>query len=131
MFKWIRGEYTTSCSADFSDDSVVMFWEYESKSKQNSKLPHLALTILSIVVNTATCERLFSELALIQTLKRNRMTIEKTMKHQVMRQYVREKIAIPRLPPRAISTGTSIETVWRINSLIQKKTIQIFRKKNG
>ncbi|ETL40442.1 hypothetical protein L916_08373 [Phytophthora nicotianae] len=28
MFKWIRGEYTTSRSADFSDDSVVMFWDY-------------------------------------------------------------------------------------------------------
>jgi hypothetical protein len=46
------------------------------KSKRKSKLPELALTILSIAVNTATCERLFSELALILTPRRNRMSIE-------------------------------------------------------
>ncbi|KAL3664105.1 hypothetical protein V7S43_010989 [Phytophthora oleae] len=91
MFDGVQGTYTTSRSGDFNNETVSMFWEYEMNTKNNSKLPLLALTILSIAVNTATCERLFSELALIQTPKRNRMAIEKTMKHQIMRQYVREK----------------------------------------
>lgn len=88
MFKWVQGEYSTSLSTDFKEDLVVTFWEYEKNSKPKSKLPVLALTILSIAVNTATCERLFSELALILTPKRNRMTIKKTMNHHILRQHV-------------------------------------------
>jgi hypothetical protein len=88
MFDWLEGTYTT-LRVDFNEDAVFKFWKYERKSKHSSKLPELALTILSIAVNTATCERLFSELALVLTPKRNRMSIEKTTKHQ-MRQYVRE-----------------------------------------
>ncbi|OWZ07529.1 hypothetical protein PHMEG_00020068 [Phytophthora megakarya] len=99
MFAWIQGTYTTSRSVDFNCDVVSMFWEYEKNTKMNSKLPLLALTILSIAVNTATCERLFSELALIQTPRRNRMAIEKTMKHQIMRQYVRNKNRLERAIP--------------------------------
>ncbi|ETI56999.1 hypothetical protein F443_00643 [Phytophthora nicotianae P1569] len=91
VFDWIEGSYTTSRVIDFSSGLVVKFWQYERKSKPSSKLPLLALTILAIAVNTATCERLFSELALIHTPKRNQMATEKTLKHQVMRQYVREK----------------------------------------
>ncbi|KAK1933796.1 hypothetical protein P3T76_011556 [Phytophthora citrophthora] len=99
MFAWIQGIFTTSRFVDFNCDAVSMFWEYEKNTKMNSKLPLLALTILSIAVNTATCERLFSELALIQTPRRNRMAIEKTMKHQIMRQYVRNKNRLERPIP--------------------------------
>ncbi|POM78766.1 Hypothetical protein PHPALM_3669 [Phytophthora palmivora] len=85
MFAWIEGTFTTSRPSDFNTDVVLKFWEYEKKAKPNSKLPALALTVLAIAVNTATCERLFSELALIHTPKRNKMTVEKPMKHQIMR----------------------------------------------
>jgi hypothetical protein len=91
MFDWLEGTYTTLRCVDFNEDAVFTFWKYEQKSKHRSKLAELALTILSIAVNTVTCERLFSELALILTPKRNRMSIEKTTKHQIMRKYVREK----------------------------------------
>ncbi|POM78256.1 LOW QUALITY PROTEIN: Hypothetical protein PHPALM_4233 [Phytophthora palmivora] len=86
MFAWIEGTFTTSRPSDFNTDV-----EYEKKAKPKSKLPALALTVLAIAVNTATCERLFSELALIHTPKRNKMTVEKPMKHQIMWQYVRKK----------------------------------------
>lgn len=91
MFSWIVGNYTTSRFVDFKEPAVLAFWEFEKKSKKNDKLPLLAITILSIAVNTATCERLFSELSLILTPKRNRTGIEKALKHHVVRQYVREK----------------------------------------
>ncbi|EEY67758.1 uncharacterized protein PITG_23118 [Phytophthora infestans T30-4] len=55
-----------------------------------SKLPDLALVILSIAVNTATCERYFSELALIHTAKRNRMSPDKARKLALVRKKVRE-----------------------------------------
>jgi hypothetical protein len=85
IFDWLEGTYTTLRCVDFNEDAVFTFWKYEQKSKHRSKLAELALTILSIAVNTVTCERLFSELALILTPKRNRMSIEKTTKHQIMR----------------------------------------------
>ncbi|ETN05461.1 hypothetical protein PPTG_14194 [Phytophthora nicotianae INRA-310] len=69
MFDWIQGSYTTSRSAAFSSDAVSTFLEYAKNTKTNRKLPVLALTILSIAVNRATCERLFGELALIRTSK--------------------------------------------------------------
>ncbi|KAG2971253.1 hypothetical protein PC119_g23432 [Phytophthora cactorum] len=91
MFAWIDGTYTSSSTTDFSTELVVKYWEYEKKTKPDSKLPVLVLTILSIAVNTATCERLFSELALIYTPKRNRLGTGKAMKLQILRQHVRAK----------------------------------------
>ncbi|ETN14366.1 hypothetical protein PPTG_07982 [Phytophthora nicotianae INRA-310] len=101
MFTWFKGSYSTSRAVDFKKDSVVTFWEYERDANKDSKLPVLALTSLSVAVNTATCERLFSELALIPTPKRNRMSIRKTAKHQIMRQFVREKNRREKVMPTA------------------------------
>ncbi|ETM02320.1 hypothetical protein L917_01196 [Phytophthora nicotianae] len=55
-----------------------------------SKLPALALALFFIAVNTATCERYFSELVLIHTAKRNRMSPEKARKLALVRKQVRE-----------------------------------------
>ncbi|KAF1776991.1 Ribonuclease H-like domain [Phytophthora cactorum] len=80
------GNYTND-----TEELVVKFWEYDKKTKPDSNLPVLALTILSIAVNSATCERLFSELSLIHTPKRNRLGTDKAMKLQILRQHIREK----------------------------------------
>uniref|UniRef100_K3X228 HAT C-terminal dimerisation domain-containing protein n=1 Tax=Globisporangium ultimum (strain ATCC 200006 / CBS 805.95 / DAOM BR144) TaxID=431595 RepID=K3X228_GLOUD len=65
------------------------------QDRPSCKLPRLALTVLSITVNTATCERLFSELALIHTAIRNRMTSNKARQIQAVRQQSREATGRP------------------------------------
>ncbi|KAG3004521.1 hypothetical protein PC120_g18500 [Phytophthora cactorum] len=113
MFASIEGTYTSSHTTDFSTELVVKFWEYEKKTKPDSKLPVPALTILSIAVNTATCERLFSELALIHTPKRNRLGADKVMKLQILRQHVPEKNrsenVLPSSPNKLLRTIDSCE----------------------
>ncbi|KAF4044508.1 hypothetical protein GN244_ATG03217 [Phytophthora infestans] len=46
---------------------------------------------MSIAVNTATCERLFSELGAIHTAKRNRMDALKALDFQIIAQHVRQQ----------------------------------------
>ncbi|ETN12666.1 hypothetical protein PPTG_08746 [Phytophthora nicotianae INRA-310] len=81
---------------NLSDDTTRLFenlhwyWLCTRTEMRGSKLPTLAVAILSIVVNTATCERYFSELALIHTAKRNRMDPEKARKLALVRKRVRE-----------------------------------------
>ncbi len=65
----------------------------------------LALVILSIVTNTATCERLFSELAQIHTARRNRLEPDKVKKLSIVRQAVRKKNAIE-LQSQKVSVST-------------------------
>jgi hypothetical protein len=57
-------------------------------------LARLALVILSIVTNTATCERLFSELAQIHTARHNRLKPDKVKKLSIVYQAVRKKNVI-------------------------------------
>ncbi|RLN14204.1 hypothetical protein BBJ28_00004771 [Nothophytophthora sp. Chile5] len=73
MRRWIIGELTTA-GADEFPDSVAEFWQYVAEERRESKLLELAIKVLLIAVNTATCERLFSELGMIHTAKRNSMT---------------------------------------------------------
>lgn len=56
--------------------------------------------ILCIVINTATCERLFSELALIHTDRRNRLQPAKTTQISIVRSAVRK---ISNLEDKAIA----------------------------
>ncbi|KAG3077361.1 hypothetical protein PI124_g18921 [Phytophthora idaei] len=98
-------------TTDFSTELVVKFWEYDRKTKPDSKLPVLALTILSIAVNTATCERLFSELSLIHTPKRNRLGTDKAIKLQILRQHVREKNRSEKVLP-----SSSNKLLWTIDA---------------
>ncbi|POM81359.1 Hypothetical protein PHPALM_682 [Phytophthora palmivora] len=59
--------------------------------KKGSLLPRLAIRVLSIAVNTATCERLFSELGMIHTAKRNRMSAIKAIDFHIIAQHVRQR----------------------------------------
>ncbi|KAL4100335.1 hypothetical protein PRIC1_008129 [Phytophthora ramorum] len=56
-------------------------------------LPVLAITVLSVAVNTATCERLFSELGNIHTPIRNRMDGVKASLIESIREHSRRSLA--------------------------------------
>lgn len=101
MSDWFVGAYTSLPLADFKG-SIMKYWTYLQRNKPNNKLPTLALTIRSIAVNTATCERLFSELGRIHSPRRNQTRAEKTLKQQIVRQHVREQNRQER-PARAIA----------------------------
>lgn len=90
MFWWLTGEFTHETIEEF-DGVTEEYWRYVAATNTSSKLPRLAVTILSIAVNTATCERLFSQLRAIHTAKRNRMTSIKSLKSQMVAQHVRER----------------------------------------
>ncbi|KUF87259.1 NPP1 protein [Phytophthora nicotianae] len=77
-----------------------------------SKLAALALALLSIAVNTAACERYFSELVLIHTAKRNRMSPEKARKLALVRKQVREFDAEVG-PSKGANTTRSIDPTQR------------------
>ncbi|ETK92297.1 hypothetical protein L915_04306 [Phytophthora nicotianae] len=86
---WNMGEDSTILlfAGFYLSPQVLALYAY---GNAGSKLPTLAVAILSIVINTATCERYFSELALIHTAKRNRMDPEKARKLALVRKRVRE-----------------------------------------
>ncbi|ETP31536.1 hypothetical protein F442_19569 [Phytophthora nicotianae P10297] len=86
--EWYRVSFVDQALVRFNGD-VGQFWSFAADIKRESKLPKLAAVILSIAVNTATCERYFSELAAIHTAKRNRMNPEKARKFSLVRQAVR------------------------------------------
>eukprot|EP00842_Homolaphlyctis_polyrhiza_P002059 jgi/Hompol1/2854/HPOL_006195-RA len=85
--------YQVKIDEKLSEDPIL-FWKYIRAVFKDSILPFLALAILSVVVNTATCERLFSELALIHTSLRNRLDPEKVKKISMIRQAIRNKNAL-------------------------------------
>jgi hypothetical protein len=85
MGKW------TGISADEFPDDISGFWHSIADDHPRSRLPKLAIAILSIAVNTATCERLFSELGLIHTARRNRMGPEKARSIQIIRKHIRQR----------------------------------------
>ena len=91
IFNWIKGNLTEAKADEF--ESVETFWEF-IKDSGFSAIGKLALIILSIVANTATCERLFSEWSNIQTAKRNRLHPQTTKKLGIVRNAVRKKDAV-------------------------------------
>ncbi|TYZ68430.1 hypothetical protein PybrP1_010997 [[Pythium] brassicae (nom. inval.)] len=65
------------------------FWRYVKGLKRYEKFVELVLAVLSIAVNTAMCEQLFSELVLIHTRTRNRVKATKARNIHVVRKWVR------------------------------------------
>jgi hypothetical protein len=82
------------------------------QDRPSCKLPRLAFTVLSIAVNTATCERLFSELALIHTAIRNRMTSNKAKQIQAVRQQSREATGRPEVQQHVKRIISPVERSW-------------------
>ncbi|KAG4041151.1 hypothetical protein PC123_g23325 [Phytophthora cactorum] len=72
-------------------DSPWEYWEGVALERPKSLLPKLAMRVLSIAVNTATCERLFSGLGLIHTAKRNRMAASKALDFHLVAKHVRQR----------------------------------------
>ncbi|KAF1792678.1 hypothetical protein GQ600_10185 [Phytophthora cactorum] len=60
MFTWMRGTFTRAKPNEIKGGPWE-YWQYMIKEKPNSLLPQLAIAVLSVVVNTATCERRFYE----------------------------------------------------------------------
>eukprot|EP00644_Phytophthora_capsici_P009097 jgi/Phyca11/101772/e_gw1.6.830.1 len=73
MLAWMKGRFTRTKPSEFPNAP----WEYWE--------------ILSIAVNTATCERLFSELGVIHTAKRNRMAPSKALDYHIIAKHVRNR----------------------------------------
>ncbi|POM81725.1 Hypothetical protein PHPALM_263 [Phytophthora palmivora] len=90
MLSWMKGRFTRTKSPEFVDCQWE-YWEYDMNERPNSLLPRLAMRVLSIAVNTATCERLFSELGMINTAKRNRMSAIKALDFHIIAQHVRQR----------------------------------------
>ncbi|ETP11814.1 hypothetical protein F441_12707, partial [Phytophthora nicotianae CJ01A1] len=88
LHAWYRGMFVDR-SLVRCNGSVGQYWSFAGDVRPNSKLPKLAAVILSIAVNTATCERYFSELAAIHTTLRNRMAAEKARKFPLICQAIR------------------------------------------
>eukprot|EP00644_Phytophthora_capsici_P015189 jgi/Phyca11/128309/e_gw1.75.29.1 len=89
IMKWIKNELTSSHVSEFDYD-IVEFWQSVQSKYPSSLLPKLAIRLLSVAVNTATTERLFSELGMIQTARRNKMTSAKAQDTQRIQQHMRE-----------------------------------------
>ncbi|CAM6071397.1 unnamed protein product [Sphagnum tenellum] len=60
--------------------SPLQFWDFVKFAFKGSCLARLALVTLSIITNTTTYERLFSELAQIHTARRNHLKPNKVKK---------------------------------------------------
>ncbi|KAK1929733.1 hypothetical protein P3T76_014768 [Phytophthora citrophthora] len=74
LMAWLNGSLDTP---EFTSVGTIhAFWFFAQADLGNSKVPELAIVILAMVANTATCERYFSELALIHTSKRNRLSVD-------------------------------------------------------
>lgn len=100
MFKWLNEEFTFGKASEFDD--ALKFWLYTKTTKPKSLLPVLAIIVLLIMVSTATCQRLSSELALIHTPRRNRMSSQKSKSIQIVRKQVRAKDSIQSSPSMAL-----------------------------
>ncbi|POM81435.1 Hypothetical protein PHPALM_600 [Phytophthora palmivora] len=85
LMSWISSELTSAHVREFNLD-VLRFWQNVQKEHPLSALPKLAIRVLSVAVNT----RLFSEMGMIQTAKRNKMTSSKAQNIQRIRHHIRE-----------------------------------------
>lgn len=88
LFNWLFSSIG-SCEVTEFQNWVYGYWRYVKGLWRHEKLAELSRTVLSIAVNTVTCERLFSELALIHTRTRNRMAAVKARHIHVARKWVR------------------------------------------
>ncbi|ETI54284.1 hypothetical protein F443_02906 [Phytophthora nicotianae P1569] len=90
MLAWMKGRFTRTKYSEFPN-APWEYWECVATERPKSQLPNLAMRVLSIAVNIATCERLFSELGLIHTAKRNRMAANKTLDYHIIAKHVRQQ----------------------------------------
>ncbi|KAG2786193.1 hypothetical protein JG687_00010362 [Phytophthora cactorum] len=90
MLAWMKGRFTRTKPSEFPG-SPWEFWESVATQRPKSMLSKLAMRVLSIAVNTATYERLFSELGAIHTAKRNRLDANKPPDLQIVAQHVRQR----------------------------------------
>lgn len=88
LHNWIRGEDKTILPLA-GVSPFHNYWDCMQSDMPNNKLPVIFITIFSIAVNKATCERYFSELALFHTATRNRMSLEKARKLALVHKRVR------------------------------------------
>ncbi|KAG6969690.1 hypothetical protein JG687_00003069 [Phytophthora cactorum] len=72
MFTWMRGTYTRAKPNEI-EGGPWEYWQYMTKEKPNSLLPQLAIAVLSVAVNTATCVWRFCELGQIHSALRHRV----------------------------------------------------------
>ncbi|KAF8671798.1 hypothetical protein RHS04_08128 [Rhizoctonia solani] len=66
---------------------------YETPNSGRHQLAHLAIHVLSIVANSAGCERLFSEMGHIHTKRRNQLGYQKVFDTAVVRMDLKRKHA--------------------------------------
>ena len=71
------GQLNLICSQD--DHDPIQIWE-AFMSAETQELAEFAIRLLKIVVNQAGCERLFSDLKIKQTDRRNRLGLAKLEK---------------------------------------------------
>ncbi|KAE9088006.1 hypothetical protein PF005_g11510 [Phytophthora fragariae] len=71
-------------------ETAWRFWSAAKRMKAGPNLPDLAIAVLSIAANTATCERYFSQLGRIHTPVRNCLKAEKTNEAAITGQAIRE-----------------------------------------
>ncbi|KAE9333943.1 hypothetical protein PF008_g14202 [Phytophthora fragariae] len=91
MLAWMKGRLTRAKPGEFLD-SPWEYWECVAMECPKSLLPKLAIRVLSVAVNTATCERLFSELGMIHTAKRNRMNSSEALDFHTIAKHVRQRL---------------------------------------
>ncbi len=72
----------------------LCLWDFVKFAFKGSRLALLALVILSIFTNMATCERLFFELAQIHTARCNRLKLDKVKKLSIVHQAICKKNVI-------------------------------------
>ncbi|KAG8791459.1 hypothetical protein FRC12_009168 [Ceratobasidium sp. 428] len=77
--------------------NMINIWSgllaYQTPNTGRHQLAHLAIHILSIVANSAGCERLFSEMGHIHTKRRNRLGYQKVFDTAVVRMNLKRKHA--------------------------------------
>ncbi|KAG6942603.1 hypothetical protein JG688_00018028 [Phytophthora aleatoria] len=103
----MENRFTRTRPSEF-DGSPWELWEYVAKENPKSLLPKLAMRVLSIVVNTATCERLFSELGIIHTAKRNRLASDKALDIQTVGRLARSPASAEARGSQSEETDTDV-----------------------
>ncbi len=83
----------------------LRLWDFVKFAFKGQHLARLALVILSIITNMATCERLFFELTQIHTARCNRLKPNRVKKLSIVRQAIRKKNAIE-LQSQEVSAST-------------------------
>ncbi|KDN48405.1 hypothetical protein RSAG8_02997, partial [Rhizoctonia solani AG-8 WAC10335] len=95
--RWPYEEVQASCDRTGKPFNMVEVWTgilpYNAPNVGRHQLAHLATHILSIVANSAGCERLFSEMGHIHTKRRNRLAYSKVFDTAVIRMDLKRKHA--------------------------------------